>query len=231
LAKQTGRSQSAHRYLACASRPVSCASEIADSQVIRIRSELLSQGNRIATFRFLFCLRRPLEAATSMAVHDFPPGTDIRARMVFSRTAKTQKPFPRVRERACTNVRLPLACDETLPAITDTYRHRFPTRLSFGTAHRKRNYHQPLSHVMRTLISGTPAIPVTMERLWTPQGSGLCVAREPHLPRYLFYEIYMKKRGTLAEIFRQVLPPQSHGQFIALFSVRQPAENGSSIFF
>ena len=40
---------------------------------------------------------------------------------------------------------------------TTAVAHHVPTRLSFGTAHRKRP--QDLSHVMQTLMSGVPVTP------------------------------------------------------------------------
>ncbi len=71
---------------------------------------------------------------------------------------------------------------EEVPAM---HSHRFfsyiPTRSSFDTAYRKRLF-----------ASATLCKPLIRERLlhpkkllWKQSGSGLCVSREPHLPRIL----------------------------------------------
>jgi hypothetical protein len=53
---------------------------------------------------------------------------------------------------------------------------------SFKFWHRAPSEAQGLSHFEQTLNPGVPGLPV-LQHLSMPPGSGLCVAREPHLPR------------------------------------------------
>lgn len=68
-------------------------------------------------------------------------------------------------------------------------RHRrcvLPTRLSFGTAHRKRR--DRLSHFRQTLRPGVPALPAIGTSLDAAGQWPVCT-REPHLPRNRLHSI------------------------------------------
>lgn len=136
---------------------------------------VLRRGYRIATTGFTkFWDRLPLWGGCGLAPFIvFSRCRNGSVRALSARTGQQKHPFLRERKR-----REPSRKSHDYSAVAT----HVPTRLSFGTAHRKRP--KGLSHVKQTLMSGVPVIPAYRASLdaagqWPVCRTGTSPTEEP----------------------------------------------------